>query len=102
MCFSLTLEAEEDESYELLNSLSVSIPFIVIVDALLVAAYLWIIGKEVKFPQFEISTHFSSLCHKKTLPYLCRRLKLGRCPRQMGMRRQIKLRFCHNVLRLLI
>ena len=46
--------AEEDESYELLNSLSVSIPFIVIVDALLVAAYLWIIGKEVKSLQFEI------------------------------------------------
>ena len=50
--------AEEDESYKLLNRLSVSIPFIVIVDALLVAAYLWIIGQEVK-----------SLPVKKTLLY---------------------------------
>ena len=40
--------AEEDETYELLNSLSILFPFIVIVDALLVAAYLRIIGHEVK------------------------------------------------------
>ena len=40
--------AEEDETYELLNSLRILLPFIVIVDALLVAAYLRIIGHEVK------------------------------------------------------
>ena len=40
--------AEEDEAYALLNSLSILLPFIVIVDALLAAPYLRIIGHKVK------------------------------------------------------
>ena len=55
--------AEEDEAYELLNRLSISLPFVVMItwvlDALLAAIYLkwlhpWrILLQEVSFPQLE-------------------------------------------------